>query len=282
MSRASRKARDGPSDRQREAPHPDRPEGDPTTKHVRHPEGPLAEAAASARSIAAAAAGSVQSVASAAAESVESAAESVGAVASAARRGVARRTPRPRTRRRARTLPLLYDVHPEARRASPREVGLEIVPLDQIRGTAVEGSAQRGPDFRPLPALRGADWDARWQRILGAMERLETLPPVDLVKFGDGYWITDGHNRIAAGRAVGQVAVDAHVIELRPAGTYSPVRRIAPYLTQSAELQAVGSGRRTRTAEMFQSVDPEHVAHERRSQRELLEDVTTSSADEEP
>lgn len=145
----------------------------------------------------------------------------------------------------------------------------------------MEGSAQRGPDFRPLPALRGKGWDTRWRRILGALERLETLPPVELFKFGDDYWVTDGHNRIAAGRQVGQVAIDAHVIELRPAGQQGPVRRIAPYLSNSAELQAVGSGRRTRTAEMFQPVDPERVAEEREAQRVWFESVDDSQPDRE-
>src|SRR5687768_11726086 len=68
--------------------------------------------------------------------------------------------------RRVRTMghePLanLWELHPEARRAAIRELGLMSVPIDQIRGTAVEGGAQRGGDFLPLKNRRSTDWRAR-------------------------------------------------------------------------------------------------------------------------
>jgi hypothetical protein len=44
------------------------------------------------------------------------------------------------------------------------------------------------------------------------------LPPVDLLQVGDGYWVVDGHNRIALAHSVGQLAVDANVTALRCAG----------------------------------------------------------------
>ncbi|MBA2571105.1 MAG: hypothetical protein H0V04_08000 [Chloroflexi bacterium] len=231
-----------------------------------------ASAAGSVGSLASAAAGSVGSAASAAAGSVGSVASAaIGEadhIASAARRRVALRGSGTR-RRGTQPLPMLYGVHPEARRANPRDRGLEIVPLEQIRGTAVEGSGQRGSDFRPLPALRGKDWEARWQRIIRAVERLEMLPPIDLIKFGDDYWIIDGHNRVAAARQVGQVALDANVTELRPLGAgHAEHRRIAPYLTDSAALQAVGSGRRSPTASSYESLEPERLASERRAMLE--------------
>ena len=68
----------------------------------------------------------------------------------------------------------LWDVHPEARRASIRELGLQSVPVDRIKGTAVEGAAAAR---RRLPAAQGRvapdDWRSRWQRILAALDRLE-------------------------------------------------------------------------------------------------------------
>ena len=81
-------------------------------------------------------------------------------------------------RRRGRTpLPFLYAVHPEARMAPAVEVGLTEVPVDEVRGTAVGGDAQRGSDFRPFPERRSANWQARWARIIRATSRLEALPP---------------------------------------------------------------------------------------------------------
>src|SRR5687767_16035343 len=107
----------------------------------------------------------------------------------------------------------LWDVHREARRAAIRELGLQNVPVDSIAGTAVEGAPQRGGDFLPLKDRRSDDWRGRWQRILLALDRLETLPPIELIKFGDEYWVVDGHNRVAAALYNGQVETDAVVEE---------------------------------------------------------------------
>lgn len=164
----------------------------------------------------------------------------------------------------SRPLALLYDVHPEARNASPREVGLVIVPVEAIRGSAVE-PVQRGRDFRPFRSLRGADWEARYQRILLAMDRLEVLPAVELLRFGDGYWVVDGHNRVAAAKQVGQAAVDAAVTDLQlPGSSAPPAAPIAQYLEESRELRAAGGGRPMRQGGARRAVDPEGLASERR------------------
>lgn len=142
----------------------------------------------------------------------------------------------------------LWEVHPEARLASIREVGLQTVPVEMIVGTAVEGPAQRGGDFLPLRDRRSADWRARWQRILSAVDQLHNLPPVELIKFGDEYWVVDGHNRVAAALYTGQVALDASVLELRLPGMASSAApsTVAPMLEGSRELRAAGSGRLSR------------------------------------
>jgi hypothetical protein len=143
----------------------------------------------------------------------------------------------------------LWEVHPEARRASIRELGLLSVPLDEVRGTAVEGAPQRGGDFLPLKDRRSDDWRSRWQRILAAVDRLESLPPIELIKFDGSYWVVDGHNRVAAALYNGQVEIDAVVEELRLPGTRAdPPARIASVLEGSLDLRAAGTGRLTRTA----------------------------------
>jgi len=146
-------------------------------------------------------------------------------------------------------LPNLYSVHPAARNAFPRTLGLRTIPVTSIRGTAVEGPTQRGGDFLPLKQLRGLDWQGRWQRIRSALDQLVDLPPIEVVKFGDEYWVTDGHNRVAAALYNGQVASDALVTELRMPGAGSaPTGPVAPYLQGSLDLRAAGEGRLTRTA----------------------------------
>jgi hypothetical protein len=150
-----------------------------------------------------------------------------------------------------RPLPSLWELHPDARRASLRELGVRTVPLDMIRGTAVAGPTQRGGDFLPLRGLRGANWESRWQRIRRAVDRLETLPPVDLMKYGDEYWVVDGHNRLGAAKYAGQVGIDASVVELRTAGMprSNDTALVGDILADQRNFQAaVGASRRPRRA----------------------------------
>lgn len=198
-------------------------------------------------------AGVASSIADAAGPVISAALRPVDQLASGARRMFDERSgARVRRVRRMGREPLqnLWELHPEARRASIRELGLQTVLLDDIAGTAVEGAAQRGGDFLPLRDRRSDDWRARWQRLLSAVEKLTDLPPVELLKFGDTYWIVDGHNRVAAGLYSGQVAIDAVVYELRLPGVPSQrsTGNIAPYLEGSRDLRAAGSGRLSRTS----------------------------------
>jgi hypothetical protein len=169
------------------------------------------------------------------------------------RRAAERWRERPAARRRrlaarARTpLPILYDVHPEARRAMGHDVGLRSVPLDEIVGTAVAGPAQRGGDFLPLPDFRSTNWQGRFARVQRATDSLAILPPVDLVKYGDGYWVEDGHNRVAAALYNGQQDIDAVVRELKQPGYVDDdthtVATLAPVAAVGSELRAAGLGR---------------------------------------
>jgi hypothetical protein len=149
-------------------------------------------------------------------------------------------------RRRNQPLPNLYDVHPDARLAPIREYGLCAVPVDEVIGTAVQGVAQRGRDFKPLPAFRSTNWRGRFQRIREALDRLETLPPIDVLKTAEGYWVVDGHNRVAAARATGQVAIDADVrYVMLPGQAVVLPGSLAPVLVGSDQIRAVGRGRFT-------------------------------------
>jgi hypothetical protein len=137
-------------------------------------------------------------------------------------------------RRRARhPLPSLVDRYPEARRARPVEVGLRTIDVDDILGTAVGGGDQRGGDFLPLRDSRGSNWQARWQRLRRAHERLVDLPPIDVVKYADGYWVIDGHNRVGLALYGGQVGIDASIVELVPPGR----RRTEPIGSLATEIE---------------------------------------------
>ena len=160
----------------------------------------------------------------------------------------------------------LYDIHPEARNASPRELGLRFIPVEEILGTAVAGAAQRGSDFLPLRQFRGENWQTRWQRILLANQRLQPLPPVDLTKFGGGYWVLDGHNRVAAALQDNGAGVDAMVTELVPLDGQASERpaHLLSFIGESQEMRAAAQGRRPaigmRYSEQASSDEPERAA----------------------
>ena len=143
-------------------------------------------------------------------------------------------------------LPLLAEVHPAAANGSGVAVGLQAVPVAAIRGTVSSGQTQRDRRFMPLPAARTGDWQRRWQRLQDAARTLAILPPVDLLQVEDGYWVVDGHNRIALARSVGQLAVDANVTALRRAGSAAiqPERpRVAPLMEEGTRLRAAVQAR---------------------------------------
>jgi len=176
-------------------------------------------------------------------------ADAIGSVIEAASFGWSGRqaTIERRMRRQAREpLPSLYDLYPEARQASPRELGMRFVPVEDVQGTAVAGPAQRGGDFLPLKDFRGDNWAARWQRIRGAVDRLQPLPPVDLIKYDGDYWVVDGHNRVAAVLYTNGAGLDAMVTELVPLDgrTSESPRNVLSYLGETGEMRAAAQGRR--------------------------------------
>ncbi len=132
------------------------------------------------------------------------------------------------------------------------------MPLDEIVGT-VRNPTQNTADFLPLPQLRGRNWMARWQRIREAMDQLTTLPSVDLVQVGNEYYVSDGHNRVAAARQVGAAVVDADVVELILPGTPSSSAPHRPdastILVGAGEVRQAAAGRQSRSQQRRLAVD---------------------------
>ena len=128
---------------------------------------------------------------------------------------------------------------------------MRVVPIEAIVGTARHPS-QTTAEFLPLPQLRGANWQSRWQRIQAATEQLVILPPVELLQVGDEYWVVDGHNRIAAALRNGAAAVDADVTELLLPGASAASHLGAAQTSMlgSEELRQAGEGRFSPTTEV--------------------------------
>jgi hypothetical protein len=147
-------------------------------------------------------------------------------------------------------LPSLFDRYPTATTAPRRRIGLRSVPLDRIVGT-MRHPSQNTADFLPLPGLRGVNWQARWQRITRAMDRLAMLPPVELVQVGEDYYVVDGHNRVAASLQVGGIEIDADVTQLLVPGITQPGQATldASALIGTDEVRQAARGRQSRTVE---------------------------------
>ncbi|NMD56441.1 MULTISPECIES: chromosome partitioning protein ParB [Tsukamurella] len=90
-----------------------------------------------------------------------------------------------------------------------RKLGLQVVPVAQIVGS-VDRTRDFDRYFRPRsPALR-----ARWQRLAAAQRRGEAMPPVELKKVGEMYFVVDGHHRVSIAFARGFTTIDADVTEV--------------------------------------------------------------------
>lgn len=132
--------------------------------------------------------------------------EASAAFESALRRGKTRAL-RQRLLGRAGSLRHLPRVDATARRPA-HEAGVVNVPLSQIVGS--EGRVgDFDSDFNPL----NDHTRDRWVNIAAAARRGVALPPVELIQAADGYYVRDGHHRISVAAALGQVEIEAHVIE---------------------------------------------------------------------
>ncbi|HUS22243.1 MAG TPA: hypothetical protein VMZ66_09560 [Aeromicrobium sp.] len=214
--------------------------------------------------------GTLAGMASAVVDAAAPVISAMGTLAAGARRILDERPgARVRRVRRMGRQPLanLWDLHPEAYRATPRDFGFHAVAVESIAGTAVEGAPQRGGDFLPLKDRRSEDWKSRWQRIRAAIDALANLPPIELVKYDDSYWVLDGHNRVAAALYNGQPEIDAVVRELRRPGhaPRGPTPLIAGVVEDSIDLRNAGTGRRTRTTKRETDLvsKPHKHAHDR-------------------
>ena len=93
--------------------------------------------------------------------------------------------------------------------AGEHSLGLRVVRLEAIVGT-VDRSRDFDRSFRPTSARVRS----RWEHLDAAMRRGESMPPVDLLKVGEIYFVRDGHHRVSVSRALGREDIDAFVTEV--------------------------------------------------------------------
>ena len=88
-------------------------------------------------------------------------------------------------------------------------IGFQEVPIEQI-----VGSLGRYRDFDRAFLPRQVRTRSRWVSVDSAQYEDISLPPVDLFKIGEIYFVRDGNHRVSVARERGQEFVDAYVIEI--------------------------------------------------------------------
>lgn len=95
---------------------------------------------------------------------------------------------------------------PGEKRAGGHHAGLNTVAINAIRGS--EGRTRDfDADFYPLTD----NTQGRWVSIYAAHKRGTALPPVELIRIAETYFVRDGHHRVSVARAIGQEYIEAVV-----------------------------------------------------------------------
>ncbi|HZJ08661.1 MAG TPA: universal stress protein, partial [Trueperaceae bacterium] len=102
------------------------------------------------------------------------------------------------------------DVRRRLRAVEGAEHTLEDVPI-----AAIVGSVGRYQDFtREFLPLVDEDID-RWVGVRLAMTGLEGVPPVELYRIGEAYFVKDGNHRVSVARQLGARTINAYVTPVR-------------------------------------------------------------------
>lgn len=96
--------------------------------------------------------------------------------------------------------------------------GQNYIGVRQIETDKIIGSVSRYYDFDRAFLPRQTHTRSRWESIDRAHFKNIILPPVEVYKIGDAYFIKDGNHRVSVAREKGQVFIDAYVTEIRTPG----------------------------------------------------------------
>jgi hypothetical protein len=92
----------------------------------------------------------------------------------------------------------------------PRNPAELVIPLRDIVGTVDRAAGKFDRDFLPTDERSRS----RFQGLVTALRQGTTLPPIEVYRFHGRYYVSDGHHRVAAARALGEQSIAAHVTEV--------------------------------------------------------------------
>ena len=94
--------------------------------------------------------------------------------------------------------------------AGHSHLGVRQIPLD-----AIVGSVGRYQDFTRTFLPRMKEDEDRWVSVGAAATSVADLPPIDVYKIGDTYFVLDGNHRVSLARRQNLYEIDASIIEVR-------------------------------------------------------------------
>src|SRR5258706_10835562 len=98
------------------------------------------------------------------------------------------------------------------------ERGIQHIPID-----AIVGSVGRDTDFTRTFLPRRNDDKERWANVKAVfIEGSAGLPPIEVYKVGEVYFVIDGNHRVSIARQEKFTTIEAHVIELQTAIKLTP------------------------------------------------------------
>lgn len=87
--------------------------------------------------------------------------------------------------------------------------------VGQIPIASIVGSVGRYQDFSRTFLPRLEEDEERWVRVGAAANSIADLPPIEVYKVGDSYFVLDGNHRVSIARQQKLRFIDASVIEVR-------------------------------------------------------------------
>ena len=95
--------------------------------------------------------------------------------------------------------------------------GMREIPLD-----AIVGSVGRFQDFTRTFWPKNDSDEERWVRVKTAVNQMVGMPPIDVYKVGDVYFVIDGNHRVSIARQLGSDTITARVTEVKLRVPLSP------------------------------------------------------------
>ncbi len=112
------------------------------------------------------------------------------------------------------------------------DLGMRQIPLDKI-----VGSVGRYQDFDRAFLPRHSFLRARWVSIDSAHLKDINLPPIEVYKIGDVYFVKDGNHRVSVAREQHQAFIDAAVTEIVSPVPITPMTDIDDLISQIEKIE---------------------------------------------